>query len=246
MLRNTKPQPTASSSSQSAQPKPTPSATTAPQNDPVKTGTMADAKDTPAGSQPKPVAGSLAVTDSHHRTRSDQMKRLADQISNPLIADVESTSSKRRKTVSGTTEAPENMSGERSTSAKSTARGEISVDEHATAGGRVDVRPGNTEESTDSDAERAELLEKIKVLKLRTAERKAKYGGNPSEIVKGYTVNYGELLKQADADDALVESFVSCEHHIIQEAAYNFAVFYEIKAYNVSDSSLPPRLPPLT
>ncbi|KEQ72929.1 hypothetical protein M436DRAFT_82201 [Aureobasidium namibiae CBS 147.97] len=141
-------------------------------------------------------------------------------------------------------------------SAKSTSDGEISAGGPSNPGGASD--PGNaayqatlarakagkkpetrsddpkssTGSDADEDALRAKLLEKIRVLEARIEAREAKYGGDPIEIVKRYTVNYGELVKQATAAEAFHESFVTCQHPVVQEAVYNHTVFYEMKAYN--------------
>lgn len=46
--------------------------------------------------------------------------------------------------------------------------------------------------------------------------------------MKGYTLYYSEISKQAAADEAMVESFVPSKHLVVQEAVYNFATIYEV------------------
>lgn len=187
--------------------------------------------------------------------RSAIKRRRIDPVASGSATDIESTGNKNSAQPS---------------SAKSTPDDEISVDEpsapgrapvpgsnayqaalaRARAGKQPETHSGDTTGSTGPDASqdalRAQLLEQIRVLEARIEEREAKYGGDPIEIVKGYTLKYGELVKQATAAEALTESVVSCQHPVVQEAVYNHAVCFEMKAYNVSHSSLSPTLPPLT
>lgn len=181
MARTAETQPAASSSSQSFQPKPALSATSTPQNVPLGTGTITNAQDASAGSQPKPVTGSTTVTNSHQRTESDQMKRLSGSKSISSTTGAEPTPKPmviRTKTCSGApnsvtdTEVYGKMIPIEPTSAESTAKGEISVDEHPTASDQVpgsaedlagppvakadkqpEVHPGEVKDLTGSDAD---------------------------------------------------------------------------------------------
>ena len=213
--------------------------------------------DKPANKQKRPSGQiSASPTPSTEPTPTSTIKRRRiDPVASGSATDAESASDKMPAKPS---------------SAKSTPDGEISVGRPLTPGGapgpgsaayetalarakagkQPETRPGDVEDSTapdaDQDALRAQLLEEIRVLEARIEEREAKYGGDPIEIVKGYTLNYGELVKQATAAEALTESVVSCQYPVVQEAVYNHAVFFEMKAYNVSHSSPSPKLPPLT
>jgi hypothetical protein len=77
------------------------------------------------------------------------------------------------------------------------------------------------------------------LIEARWAETRAKYEEDPVESSKRLDPRCGKYVRVAAKSEPFIQSVMTLQHPVLQEAVYNLAVFAQLSRNHVRDPSLP-------
>jgi hypothetical protein len=103
----------------------------------------------------------------------------------------------------------------------------------------VDIQaPTDSRDDNDATSE-LELFEQIRIIEARMAETRAKYEEDPVESSTRLDPRCGKYVRVAAKSEPFIQSVMTLQHPVLQEAVYNLAVFAQLSRNHVRDPSLP-------